>query len=111
MEHFVTIVNGWKPLTIITKSFVLVVAAVVDPPLKTFICSLPPETSEDVITSYIWDIMVYIVFLIEAHGITKVLPEEIYPPLGIDIWVNIKWNHSEISTQTFMKNVREKNHF
>ena len=55
--------------------------------------------------------MVYIVFLIEAHGITKVLPEEIHPPLGIDIWVNIKWNHSEISTQAFMKNLREKNHF
>ena len=33
MEHFVIIVNGWKPLTIITKSFILDVAAVVDLPL------------------------------------------------------------------------------
>ena len=33
MEHFVIIVNGWKPLTIITKSFIINVAAVLDPPL------------------------------------------------------------------------------
>ena len=33
MEHFVIIVNGWKPLTIITKSSILDVAAVLDPPL------------------------------------------------------------------------------
>ena len=32
-EPFVVIVNGWKPLTIITKSFTLDVAAVLDPPL------------------------------------------------------------------------------
>ena len=31
MEHFVIIVNGWKPLTIITKSSILDVAAVLDP--------------------------------------------------------------------------------
>ena len=35
MEHFVIIVNDWKPLTIITKSFILDVAAVLDPPLAT----------------------------------------------------------------------------
>ena len=35
MEHFVIIVNGWKPLTIITKRSILNVAAVLDPPLKT----------------------------------------------------------------------------
>ena len=34
MEHFVIIVNGWKPLTIITESSVLDVAAVLDPPLS-----------------------------------------------------------------------------
>ena len=34
MEHFVIIVNGWKPLTIITKSSILDVAAVLDPPLS-----------------------------------------------------------------------------
>ena len=33
MEHFVIIVNGWKPLTIITKSSILDVAAVLGPPL------------------------------------------------------------------------------
>ena len=31
MEHFVMIVNSWKPLTIITKSSTLNVAAVLDP--------------------------------------------------------------------------------
>ena len=33
MERFVIIVNGWKSLTIITKSSILDVAAVLDPPL------------------------------------------------------------------------------
>ena len=33
MERFVIIVNGWKPLTIITKRFILDVAAALDPPL------------------------------------------------------------------------------
>ena len=33
VEFFVIIVNGWKPLTIITKSSTLDVAAVLDPPL------------------------------------------------------------------------------
>ena len=33
MERFVIIVNGCKPLTIITKHSVLDVAAVLDPPL------------------------------------------------------------------------------
>ena len=33
MEHFVIIVNDWKPLTVITKCFILDVAAVLDPPL------------------------------------------------------------------------------
>ena len=33
MERFVIIVNGFQPLTIITKHFILDVAAVLDPPL------------------------------------------------------------------------------
>ena len=33
VELFVIIVNGWKPLTIITKSSTLDVAGVLDPPL------------------------------------------------------------------------------
>ena len=35
MERFVIIVNGWKPLAIITKSSILDVTAVLDPPLPT----------------------------------------------------------------------------
>ena len=35
MECFVIIVNGWKPLTIITKRSILDVAAALDPPLMT----------------------------------------------------------------------------
>ena len=34
-ERFVIIVNGWKPLTIITKRSFLDAAAVLDPPLDT----------------------------------------------------------------------------
>ena len=33
MERFVIIVNGWKPLTIITKRTILDVAGALDPPL------------------------------------------------------------------------------
>ena len=33
MERFVIIVNGWQPLTIITKCSILDVAAALDPPL------------------------------------------------------------------------------
>ena len=36
MEHFVIIVNGFQPLTIITKSAILEVAVVLDPPLLFF---------------------------------------------------------------------------
>ena len=35
MERFVIIVNGFQPLTIITKRSILDVAAVLDPPLKS----------------------------------------------------------------------------
>ena len=34
MEHFVIIVNGFQPLAIITKSPILDVVAVLDPPLR-----------------------------------------------------------------------------
>ena len=37
MECFVIIVNGWKPLTIITKHSILDVAAALDPPLHLFL--------------------------------------------------------------------------
>ena len=35
MQCFMITVNGWKPLTIITKRSILDVAAALDPPLKT----------------------------------------------------------------------------
>ena len=38
MEHFVIIVNGWKPSTIITKSSILNGEAVLDPSLKLPSC-------------------------------------------------------------------------
>ena len=38
MERFVIIVNGFQPLTIITKSSILDVAAVLDPPLDIALC-------------------------------------------------------------------------
>ena len=34
MERFVIIVNGFQPLTVITKRYILDVAAALDPPLK-----------------------------------------------------------------------------
>ena len=37
MECFVIIVNGWSPLTIITKHSILDVAAALDPPLVDFL--------------------------------------------------------------------------
>ena len=37
MESFEIIVNGFQPLTIITKRFILDVAAVLDPPLTTML--------------------------------------------------------------------------
>ena len=36
MEHFVIIVNGWKPLTIITKRSILDVAADLDAPVSMY---------------------------------------------------------------------------
>ena len=40
MEHFVIIVNGWKPLTIITERSILDVAAFLDPPPELILFSL-----------------------------------------------------------------------
>ena len=41
MEHFAIIVNGWKPLRIITKSSILDVTAGLDPPLiKLYLASI-----------------------------------------------------------------------
>ena len=41
------IVNGWKPLTIITKHSILDVAAALDPPLLIFSRSEEEEEEED----------------------------------------------------------------
>ena len=41
MGHFVIIINGWKPLTYITKSSILDVAVVLDPSLgKSYVTIL-----------------------------------------------------------------------
>ena len=40
MERFVIIVNGWKPLTVITKCSILNVAAVLDPPVSWLLIPL-----------------------------------------------------------------------
>ena len=45
MELFVIIVNGWKPLTIITKRSILDVAAVLDPPLLLFYFSSSDQSN------------------------------------------------------------------
>ena len=42
MERFVIIVNGFQLLTIITKRSILDVAAVLDPPLGSFLFSRAP---------------------------------------------------------------------
>ena len=42
MEHFVIIVSGFQPLTVITKRSILDVAAALDPPLKTFWKAVKP---------------------------------------------------------------------
>ena len=54
MEHFVIIVNGWKPLTIITKRSILDVAAALDPRLiwqKQFIIIIIKRGSRTAATS------------------------------------------------------------
>ena len=46
IEYFVIIVNGLKPLTIITKCSILGVAAVLDPPMVFYSCFLrSPEST------------------------------------------------------------------
>ena len=35
MEHFVIMFNGFEPLTIITKSSILNIAAILDPPVES----------------------------------------------------------------------------
>ena len=51
MEHFVIIVNGWKPLTIIPKSSILDVAAVLDA-LQTIIHNEIGKSLKDFSSEY-----------------------------------------------------------
>ena len=51
MERFVIIVNGWKPLTIITKHSILDGAAVLDPPLVNYLRIRKSEYSRDLLRS------------------------------------------------------------
>ena len=53
MERFVIIVNGWKPLTIITKRSILNVGTVLDPPMfPVFPNSDLTESMEKYLTLY-----------------------------------------------------------
>ena len=45
MERFVITVNGWKPLTIITKRSISDVAVALDPPLNCFISKILDKTT------------------------------------------------------------------
>ena len=45
MEFFVTLVDGWKPLTIVAKSFILDVAGFVDTPLS---CDIKVSTKKEI---------------------------------------------------------------
>ena len=47
MESFVIIVNGWKPLTIITKCSILDVEAALDPPLVTLFIKFPFNSKKE----------------------------------------------------------------
>ena len=49
MEHFVITVNGWKPLTLITKRSTLDVAADLDPPLHTSEAYLEPSNTSNMV--------------------------------------------------------------
>ena len=67
MEHFVIINNGWKPLTITTKSSILDVAAILDPPLILGTC-LEKRISENMYESvYIETMMTYLYFFETNH--------------------------------------------
>ena len=52
MEGFVTIVNGWKPLTIITRRTILDVAAALDPPLSTSLNQKQPSNLIEIALRY-----------------------------------------------------------
>ena len=65
MEHFLIIANGWKPLTHITKSSILNVAAVLDSPLLLLTIKLTYfATTHNVksfhIRSFFWSVFSYI---------------------------------------------------
>ena len=60
MERFVRIVNGFQPLTIITKRSILDVAAALDPPLIAFIS--PCQVMKKVSFMYLLD-MQHIVYM------------------------------------------------
>ena len=45
MEHFVIIVDGWKPLTVIKKSSILYIQVVPDPPQQKIVNPLSASVS------------------------------------------------------------------
>ena len=52
MKRFVIIVNGWKPLTIITKHSILDVTAALDPPLVIIPLLPDPDTFVEELKRY-----------------------------------------------------------
>ena len=53
MERFVIIINGFQPLTIITKRSILDVAAVLDPPLAIFSSNFESNRKKMTQTSHV----------------------------------------------------------
>ena len=59
MENFEIIVNSWRPLTVIRKSSILDVSAVLDPPLLTVFLSFAKKDSP----SCLFALMVFFLYL------------------------------------------------
>ena len=73
MEHFVIINNGWKPLTITTKSSILDVAAILDPPLILGTC-LEKRISENMYESVYIETMMTDLYFFETNQVLLLLP-------------------------------------
>ena len=94
IEHFVIIVvNGWKPLTIITKSSILDAAAVLDPPLLMYV-----QFSRCVH----WDINYFLVHVGPLTWIQTKYTDRVY------IFVSILWVFCEYFVSYFISVFRQE---
>ena len=68
MERFVIIVNGFRPLTIITKRSILDVSAALDPPLKliyyTILLHIPEKFEHDLNMIWTWEVWTWFFFYV-----------------------------------------------